>query len=72
MSEKLSKYIATFDYFDKAFIAFNFFNLEQVEKCLLFFLQVLLEFLQEKQGQVLFFIFSGYRNNKESIRNNKK
>ena len=41
MSKKLSKYIAAFDYFDKALI----FYLQQVKDKVLFLLQVLLQFL---------------------------
>ena len=48
MSEKLSKYITAFDYFEKTLIV-----LSETSGGILFPLQVLLEFLQEQQVKLL-------------------
>ena len=48
MSEKLSKYITAFDYFEKTLIV-----LSETSGRILFPLQVLLEFLQEQQVKLL-------------------
>ena len=74
MSEKLSKYIAAFDDFDKALIAFNCFNLPQVEEYLLFFGKCYWSSCRNSKGKFysLFSLATGIIKKELEITRNKK
>ena len=69
MNKRLSKYIAVFDYIDNTFIILS---ATSGGVSVFFFLQELLELLQQWQVQVLLlYFFFHNRNNKEIIKPNK-